>query len=168
MSYQEKKNIVNIAAMGLLLAAYSLYALGRYRSGAIPADDLGAWAGMMLIFIGIGIVATIIIQIAFHVSFSVSIAVKKKLQDENCEENEIEKTIHTEMAEDEMEKLIELKAARAGYIFAGCGFAAGLVLLVLEILPVVMLNTLFLAISGASLVEGFARLYFYRKGLAHG
>lgn len=168
MSYQEKRNIVSIVTGGGILAAYCLYAMGQYRSDAVAVDDLRSWAGLMLIFIGIGIVASIIIQIVFHISLSVSIAVKKKLQDEKCEDREIEKTINAEMIEDEMGKLIELKSARVGYFFAGFGFVAALVSLVLKFPPVVMLNIAFLTIGGASLLEGFAQLYFYKRGLAHG
>lgn len=168
MSYQEKRNIVSIVTGGSILAAYCLYALERYRSGVVAVDDLRAWAVMMLVFIGIGIIASIIIQIVFHISLSVSIAVKKKLQDENCEDQEIEKTINAEMIEDEMGKLIELKSARIGYFFASFGFVAALVSLVLKFPPIVMLNIAFLTIGGASLLEGFVQLYFYKRWLAHG
>jgi hypothetical protein len=168
MSYQEKRNIVSMLSGAAILAAYCLVAWGRYRSGAIGPDDLAAWAGLMLVFIGIGIVASIVIQIVFHILLSVSIAVEKKIQDENCAEGEIERTIKNEMVEDEMGKLIELKAARAGYILAGTGFVAALLSLVLKAAPAVMLNIVFLSMSAASLAEGFVQLYFYRKGLAHG
>ena len=168
MSYQEKRNIVSILTGGAILVAYCLVAWGRYRSGALGPDDLAAWAGLMLVFIGIGIVASIVIQIVFHILLSISIAVEKKIQDQDCEDKEIEKTIKSEMVEDEMGKLIELKASRAGYFVAGGGFVAALVSLVLKAPPAVMLNIVFLSMSAASLIEGFLQLYYFRKGLAHG
>jgi hypothetical protein len=167
MSYQEKRTIVSIATGIIILAAYCFYAFGQYQSGAIPPGDLKFWARTMLVFIGIGIAASIIIQIVFHILLSVAIAVQKKIQNEKCEESEIEKSIGVEMVEDEMGKLIELKAMRVGFIVAGIGFVTGILALVLNYSTVVMLNILFFSFSGGSVLDGFVQLYFYRKGIQH-
>jgi hypothetical protein len=116
----------------------------------------------------IGIVVTIVIQIVFHILLSISIAVKEKMQDGQCDDEEIEKTIGAEMVEDEMDKLIELKSTRIGFFFAGIGFVAALVSLVLAFSPVVMLNIMFISFSIGSIFEGFSQLYFYRKGIHNG
>lgn len=168
MSYQEKRTIVNILSGALLLAAYCIYAFGRYQAGAVEAGDLKFWAGTILIFIAIGIVATIIIQIVFHILMSIGITVQKKIHNEQVSDREIEKSINFDMIEDEMDKLIELKSMRIGYGFAGVGFIAGMVALVLGYSTAVMLNILFLSFSGGSLLEGFTQLYFYRRGIANG
>jgi hypothetical protein len=168
MSYQEKRTITSIVTGALVLAAYCTYAFGRYHSGAVAQGDLKFWAITMLIFIGIGIAASIVVQIIFHILLSVGIAVKKKMQDENCEDKEIERSIGAEMVEDEMDKLIGLRSNQVGFILAGIGFVAALVLLVLDYSPVVMLNVLFFSFSAGSLMEGFAQLYFYRRGVQHG
>ncbi|NPV78351.1 MAG: hypothetical protein HPY59_18500 [Anaerolineae bacterium] len=168
MSYQEKKTIVSIVSGALLLVAYCIYAFGRYNSGAIAQGDLKHWAGIMLIFIGIGIVLTIVIQIVFHILLSISIAIKKKIQDESLDDKEIEKSIQSEMVEDEMDRLINLKSTQIGFIFAGIGFVTALVSLVLGYSPVVMLNILFISFSAGSVLEGFTHLYFYRRGIQHG
>ena len=168
MSYQEKRTIVNILSGALLLAAYCIYAFGRYQAGAVEAGDLKFWAGTILIFIAIGIVATIIIQIVFHILMSIGITVQKKIHNEQVSDREIEKSINFDMIEDEMDKLIELKSMRIGYGFAGVGFIAGMVALVLGYSTAVMLNILFLSFSGGSLLEGFPQLYFYRRGIANG
>jgi hypothetical protein len=168
MSYQEKRTVVSIVSGLLILAAYSIYAFDRYSSGALAPGDLQSWAGTMLIFISIGIVASIVIQIIFHILLSISIAVTKKIQDESIDEKEIEKSIGSEMIEDEMDKLIDLKSSRIGFIFAGIGFIAALVSLVLNFSPVVMLNIMFISFGAGSLFGGFAQLYFYRKGIYHG
>jgi hypothetical protein len=167
MSYQEKRTIVSIVSGILLLAAYIIYGLSRYNSGAVQPDDLKFWAVTMLIFIGIGIAATIIIQIVFHILLSVSIAVTKKIQDQSVDDKEIEKSISREMVEDEMDKLIELKSSRIGFGFAGVGFVTGLVLLVLGFSPVWMLNITFLSIMLGSLFEGFTQIYYYHRGVQH-
>ena len=167
MSYQEKRTVVSIVSGALILAAYCFYAFGRYESQAIAPDDLKFWASTILIFIGIGIVASIIIQIVFHILLSISIAVKKTIQDEDCDDKEIEKSISAEIIEDEMDKLIELKSTRVGFFFAGFGFIAALVSLVLNYSTAVMINILFFSFSVGSMLEGFAQLYFYRRGIQH-
>jgi hypothetical protein len=167
MSYQEKRTVVSILSGVLVLAAYCIYAFSRSSSGAVAPGDLKTWAGTMLIFIGIGVVTSIIIQIVFHILLSISIAVQKKIQDEKMDDKEIEKSIHSEMVEDERDKLIELKSNRIGFFFAGIGFVAALIFLVLGFSPVVMLNILFISFSVGSLLEGFLQLYYYRKGIQY-
>ena len=168
MSYQERKTIVSLISGVLVVAAYCIYAFGRYQSGVVDANDLKFWASTMLIFIGIGIVASIVIQIVFHILMSIAIAVKQKMQDEAYDDKEIEKTIEAEMVEDEMDKLIELKSMRFGFIVAGIGFVAALVSLVLDYSAAVMLNILFLSFSGGAILEGVVQLYFYRRGVRNG
>ena len=167
MSYQEKRTITNIISGALVLAAYCIYAFNRASSGAVDPGNLKFWATTMLIFIGIGIVAAIIIQIIFHILLSISVAVQKKIQDESFDGKDIEKSIKLEMVEDERDRLINLKSTQVGFIFAGIGFVAGLVSLVLGFSPAVMLNILFITFSTGSLLEGLAQLYFYRRGVQH-
>ncbi len=168
MSYQEKKTITSILTGALVLAAYCIYAFGKHQPGAGTSSDLKFWAMTMLIFIGIGVAASIVIQIVFHILLSISIAVKGKIQNQDLDDKEIEKQIDAEMVEDEMDKLIELKSNQIGFILAVIGFVAGLVTLAFGNPPAVMLNILFISFSAGSLLEGFAQLYYYRKGLAHG
>lgn len=169
MSYQEKKTITSIITGVAVLTAYCIYAFGRYQSGAVTPGDLKFWATTMLIFIGIGVAATIVIQIIFHILLSMSIAYHEKVKNSQCDDKEIEKavekTIGMDMVEDEMDKLIELKSTRVGYIFAGIGVVGGLVSLVLNYSPAVMLNIMFISFCVGSLLEGFAQLYFYRSGI---
>jgi hypothetical protein len=165
MSYQVKKTVTSIVTGILVLAAYCIYAFGRVHEGAAAPENLKFWATAILIFIGIGIAASIIIQIVFHILLSISIAVKKKIQDEKCEDKEIEKNIKAEMVEDEMDKLIQMKSMRLAFLIAGIGFIAALVSLVLNSSPAVMLNILFISFSAGSLFDGFAQLYYYRRGL---
>jgi len=165
MSYQVKRSIVMITTGLLVLVGYALYVSKRVAAGQLPADDLRAWAIAMLIFVGIGVVATIIIQIVFHILVSVSIAVKHKIQNDSVDEKEIERTINTEMTEDEMDKLISLKSNKIGFICAGTGFMAALVSLVFHASPALMLNILFVSFSLGSILEGISQIYFYRKGI---
>ena len=164
MSYQEKKAIVSIASGALVMAAYCIYVFGKYQSRLIDPDDLKFFGATMLIFIGIGIAAMIIIQIVFHILLSIAIAVKER----NCDEKEIEKAIEATVIEDEMDKLIELKAMKVGFIIAGAGFMAALVSLVLNCPAAVMLNIQFLSFWIGSLAGGVLSLYYYRKGIRNG
>ena len=167
MSYHERRIIVSLITGVAIIAAYCIYAFGRYQSGAVAADDLEFWARTMLIFVGIGVVVTIVIQIIFHILLAIGIAATKKIRDEQTDDKEIEKSINAEMVEDEMDKLIELKSMRFGFFFAGFGFIAGLVALVLGASAALMLNILFLAFSVASLLEGIVQLIYYRGGVAN-
>lgn len=168
MSYQEKRTIVSVITGLLILGAYCIYTYGKYQSGLIAADDMKFWAGTMLIFIAIGIVATIVIQIVFHILLSIAIAVQEKVRNGKCDGKEIEKTIGAEMITDEMDKLIELKSMRIAFVVGGVGFIAALVSQVFNYSPAVMLNIMFLSFSGGSLLEGFVQLYFYRRGIKNG
>ena len=107
--------ITTIVTGLLVLAAYCLYAFNPVRLQALTSGDLKPWAVSMLIFIGIGVGASIIIQIIFHILMSISIAIKEKMQNMECDDKVIEKTIGTEMIEDERDKLIELKSLRVGF-----------------------------------------------------
>src|ERR1035437_4017445 len=156
MSYQNKRTITTMVMGVIVLAAYCIYAFSKYQSGGVAPGDYKFWAVTMLVFIGIGIVVTIITMIVFHIALSIGIAVKER----NCDEKEINKIIESSMVEDEMDKLIGLKSSRIGFIFAGIGFVVGLISLIMDYSPVVMLNIMFLSFNLGSLAEGGMRLYY--------
>jgi len=141
---------------------------GKVQAGMVAPDDMKYWATTILIFIGIGVVASIVIQIVFHILLSVTIAVRKQMQDGECDDKEVEKTINQEMVEDEMDKLIGLKSMRISFIVAGIGFVAALVALVLNYSAAVMLNIIFISFSIGTIFEGVTQLYFYRRGVKNG
>lgn len=165
MSYQEKRTIVTMAMTVLILVVYGIYSFNQYQAGVLSLDDLRPWAVTILVFIGISIVVMIAIQIIFHILLSISIAVSKKVQDMDCDDHEIEKSINAEMVEDEMDKVIGLKSSRVGFICAGVGFIAGLISLLLNYPPVIMLNIMFLCMWSSSLFSGITQLVYYRRGV---
>ena len=68
MTYNSKRNIISMAAGIIAVVAYVVYIC----AGNAPAtEDIKAWAKLMLVFIGIGVAAQIVIQIVFHVVFAV-------------------------------------------------------------------------------------------------
>ena len=165
MTYQVKKTITTIISGVVVLGVYLFYAFGRYQSGLLAPDDLKNWAQLMLIFIGVGIAATIVIQIIFHIMLSISIAIKENIKNGGCTDQEIESKIQFEIVEDEMDKLIELKSLRVGVIVAGVGFVISLIFLVLSYPPMLMLNIVFISFSFGSILEGFTKLYYYKRGI---
>jgi hypothetical protein len=168
MSFKEKRTLVSILTGILILAAYCIYAFGKVNAGLVAPDDMKFWAITILIFIGGGVVAAIIIQIVFHILLSIALAVKEQIATGKCDDKEIEKSIELETVEDEMDKLIGLKAMRLGFAIAGIGFIAALFSLVFEYSPAVMLNIIFIVFSLGSITEGIAQLYYYRRGVKNG
>lgn len=165
MSYKEKRTLVSICTGMVLLAAYCIYAFGRVQAGMVASDDMKFWATTILIFIGVGVAAAVVIQIIFHILLSVALAVKEQAKNSKCDEKEIEKSMGLEMVEDEMDKLIELKAMRVGFVIAGIGFLAALGSLVLNYSPAVMLNILFFSFCIGSMTEGVTQIYYYKRGI---
>jgi hypothetical protein len=168
MSYKEKRTIASIVTMLSIVTAYYVYAFNKVQAGLAAPDDMKIWATTILTFIGIAIVASIVIQIIFHILLSIGIAAKSQLQNGKCDEKEVEREINQEMIEDEMDQLIELKAMRIGFAMAGIGFVAALVSVVLDYAPAIMLNILFLSFIVGSMIESVTQLYFYRRGIRNG
>ncbi len=172
MFYQEKKTIASIISGLLVLAVYSIYGISKYQqAGPNLLNDLKFWAAAMLIAIFGGIVVTIVAQIVLHIIIAAANEVSKEASKEiynkekrpaavdSCEELEMENI------EDEMDKLIALKAMRNASVVVGAGFIASLVSLYVKMPPAIMLNIIFISFSLGSLFEGFSQLYFYRKGV---
>lgn len=165
MSFQEKRIIVSIICGISILGAYIFYTYGKVQAGVIAENDMKFWAVTMLMFVGIGIVSSIIIQIVFHIAISIGMAIKEQIVNGSVNDKEIERTIEAEMVSDERDKLIEMKSTRVGFAVAGFGFIAALISLVLNYSPAVMMNILFISFSVGSVLEGFTQLFFYRRGV---
>ena len=66
MSYQEKQNIVNILSGLLITVIYAIIIYQRQLQGRFDlTEDFSKWGVLFLIFIGVSVVARIIIQIIF-------------------------------------------------------------------------------------------------------
>lgn len=171
MTYHEKRTIVTSITGLLVMLSYLFYAIFKYNEGSAESLTLKFWASKMLIFIGIGVVTIIIAMILFHIIYSIGLAIKLKMENKDISDKGIEQKINqlikTDTVEDEMGKLIELKAMRIGFIFAGIGFVLSLVSLLLNYSPIIMINILFLSFSLGSTLEGLAQLYYYRKGIRY-
>lgn len=158
MTYQSKRTLTAMAAGVILAIVYLSYALGQ---NAPSSEDLKAWAGLMLTFIGISVGIMIIIQILFHIFFSVGVAIKNQTKTDK----EVERIISATVVEDERDKLISLKSMHVGYIVAGLGFVACLVMLAMGSVPALALNVLLGSFCAASLVEGIVSIALYERGV---
>ncbi len=171
MYYKEKRTIASLISGIILLTAYCIYCISNYlEEGTDLLSDMKFWATAILIFIGSGILLTIIVQIVFHIILSISNEVAKEISKKACMEGENNTYEELEITdvEDEMDKLISLKAMRNSSAVVGIGFVASLFTLLLNMPPAIMMNILFASFSIGSLLEGFSQLYFYRKGVYNG
>jgi hypothetical protein len=118
----------------------------------------------MLTFIGIGVVVMIVVQIVFHIALAIAVAIRRR----DYSDKEIEKAVEATIVEDEMDRLIELKAMKVGFAVAGAGFIGALVAVALGSPGGVLLNILFLSFGLGSVAEGALSIYYYRAGVKHG
>jgi len=161
MTYNSKKTLASMGVGVALLVAYILYALGEK---APLVGDLKAWAVLALVFIGIGIGGSILIQILFHIAYAVGVAVKERGQSDA----EVERIISASVVEDERDGAISLRASRIGYACAGVGIMAALVGWALGSTAVVGLHMLLGGFFLSSFAEGVASIYLYERGIRHG
>lgn len=171
MYYQEKKTIVTIISGMFIFIAYSIYGILKYMElGVKLLHDLKFWATAILIAIGGGIIVAIIVQIVFHVFLAIANEVSKEVSKNMNVEWETSTYNESEIMEneDEMDKLISLKAMRNSYIVVGVGFVISIITLYFQMPPAIMLNIIFASFSLGSLFEGFSQLFFYRKGVKNG
>jgi len=148
MSYREKENIINIFSGLLITGLYSWIVYQRHVQGLFDlTEDFSKWGVILLIFIGVSIVARIIIYIIFHILNYIA-----------TREEDVPPA-------DERDKLIRLKAMRNGYVV----FSGGFVLSVLALAIGMPVYGIFIAFVGfgllAEIIENSSQIYYYRKGV---
>jgi hypothetical protein len=148
MPYQEKQSIVNIFSGLLITAIFAWIIYQRQASGLIDlTTDYRQWGTLYLIFIGVSIIARIIIYIIFHIINAIA-----------TREQDVPVT-------DERDKLINLKAVRNSHYAFFIGFAPCFLGLAFG-MPVYWI---FIAFAGSALiseiVENISQIYYYRKGV---
>lgn len=148
MSYQEKENIVNILSGLLITGIFAWIVYQRHMQGRFDlTEDFSKWGVIFLIFIGVSVVARIIIYIIFHIINYIA-----------TREEDIP-------VSDERDKLIKLKATRnSHYVFSG-GFVISVFGLAIG-MPVYGIFIVFI-ITGllSEIVDNGSQLYYQRKGV---
>jgi uncharacterized membrane protein len=148
MSYREKENIVNIFSGLFTTAIIALLVYKKHMAGEFDlTQDFQAWGFIFLLFIGISIVARIIIYIIFHIINAIAT---------RGEEIPIE---------DERDKLIKLKALRNSHYIFVVGFMLSIIALAFG-MPVFWIFVIFL-ISGlfSEIIDNGSQIYYYRRGV---
>jgi uncharacterized membrane protein len=141
-------NIVNILSGLLITSIFAWIVYQRHLSGQFDlTQDFRAWGKLFLLFMGVSIVARIIIMIVFHILNAIA-------------------TRETDVpVEDERDKLVKLKSTRnSHYVFAISMFT-GILLLAIG-MPVYVLFIVFV-IGGliSEIVDNGSQIYYYRKGV---
>jgi hypothetical protein len=145
------------------LAAYTVYAVS---TGLVWSSDVKRVAVAMLVFIGIGVGAAILVQIGFHVFAAIRAAVREGGGDGDQER--IDRLIASEMVEDEMQKLVAWKASRAAAVGAGVGIIALLVTLACGGGTALGLHLMLWCCGAGSLAEGVMAIWFHQRGVRNG
>jgi hypothetical protein len=148
VQYQEKRGIVYLVSNLLVSTFYVLYIAITYQAAlALHPDDRVFWAAAILIFIPVQVFVRLLVIIVFAI-------VHKIVANEESVE-----------VEDELDKLIDLKATR---IFYGV-FMFGLMLTLLGQALGMPLWALFGGISASIVVSGLTgdlvQFIFYRRGV---
>jgi hypothetical protein len=147
MSYQEKKNYVNLFSTSLIFGFYCLYVFQTHQESIDSTDSFSFWGSVILILIPVSIVAKIIVSIVFNIINRIAT-------------NEKEPSFS-----DELDKLIELKAIRISHYVFVAGFLLAMGSLVIDMPPSVMFITLIFSGFASEVVGGITQLYLYRRGV---
>lgn len=174
MSYQEKRILASVISGVGILVGYCVYGVIQYQKvGVSILSNLKYWASLMLITIGLGIAVMMVIQIFLHIFLAVTHEVKKEISKEIAKRTDCGKglaaceELEMDGKEDEMDKLIALKASKYSFAVVGVGFLAALISLYFQLPPGVMLNILFISLMKSCLLEGILQLRFYQQGIYH-
>lgn len=144
---REKEVIVTVIGMILILTFYVLYVYNTYIAKTPEIiNDFQFLGKAFLILIPVTIVAQILIHIIFFI-------INKIITDEDVP------TIN-----DERDKLIELKTLRISHWIFGLGFVLAMASQAAGMQPFVMFAILFSSCYIGTIVQGLAKIYFYRKG----
>lgn len=161
MARNSKKSILDIAMTIILVLAYIYYVTNIHTP---EASNLKAWALLILSFIGISIVALVLVQIAFHMIYAIGVSIKEK---DTGDEN-INSPVSDSMVEDEMDKLISLKSIKVSYFFAGISCVLALISLAVGFSIIVVIHIVLSGFVLGNIIEGCFTIYHYEIGVHHG
>lgn len=149
MSHEEKNTYAHLASTALVTAAYFIYVSQLAGSGAFDGPDGLAALGrtVLLVMVGGGIVANIVIVILFNIGFAIAAG------DPN-----------PSFATDERDKLIELRSFRVAALGLGVGFVSSMGALALGQPAFVVINMIVATGALADLLASAVKLLEYRRG----
>ncbi|WP_042162105.1 hypothetical protein [Paenibacillus gorillae] len=139
---------MSIISSVLIFTLYTLYAISNAEDGSITsASDFSFWGTFILVLLPVSIAAKIIIHIVFVIF------------------NKIASNEDPPSFEDELDKIIELKADRISLYVFFLGFILAMVPLVTDIPTYLTFLLLILFGFLSDLMGRIAQLYFYKKGV---
>lgn len=148
MSYHEKQSIVNILSGIIITTVFALIVYQKHVQGILDLTrDYSSWGVAFLIFMGVSIVARIVIYIIFHIINAIA-----------TREEDIPVT-------DEREKLIKLKASRNGHYAFTLSFVIAIILLAMGKPPYLMFIIFVASGLATEIVDNCSRIYYHRKGV---
>jgi len=148
MSYQEKQNIVNIISGLLVTAIYAYIVYQKQLAGELDlAGDYKQWGLLFVIFIGVSVVARVIIQIVFHIINAIATRTEDIPED------------------DERDKLVKLKSTRNSHYVFITGFTFSMIMLAIG-WPVYSLFIIYIVTGLLSeIADNSSQIFYYRKGV---
>ncbi len=148
MTYQEKKSVVSLFSAVLIFGAFCLYMYPRFPEwGLEEAETFRFWGSFVLVLTLISIVAHIVISIIFNILFRITTGEKEP------------------SFEDELDKLIALKANRNSFAVFILGFLLAMGSLVIAQPSQAMFIILVASGFIADVTGSVTKLYHYRKGV---
>ena len=148
MTYQEKKSIVSLISAILIFGSFCLYMYPQYPQGGLESTEtFRFWGSFVLILTLVSIVAHIMISIIFNIVFRITT-------------NEKEPSF-----EDELDKLIALKANRNSFFMFIIGFLLAMGSLVISQPSQLMFLILITSGFVSDVTGSVTKLYHYRKGV---
>ncbi|MCF8368295.1 MAG: hypothetical protein K9G76_04575 [Bacteroidales bacterium] len=148
MSYNEKENYINIFSGLIITAIFAWIVYQKHLTENMDlTSDFKTWGVLFLIFMGVSIVARIIIYIIFHIINAIA-----------TREQDIP-------ISDERDKLIKLKGTRNAHYAFTSSFICAFILLAIG-MPVYGMFIAFI-VSGilSEIVDNGSQIYYQRKGV---
>lgn len=173
MNYKVKQSWALLFTVLLVLFMYLKRVIEVYlMEGMATFDNVGFWARTMLVYIVITVVFTIVVMVLFHILLAIGASVKNKIDGEisGSKENNLDDVINDvfDDGEDEMDRLINLKAGQVSHVIVGVGFVVGLITLTFDLSFGIMLNILYLSFMLGGIIDEAIKLYLYKRGVSHG
>lgn len=148
MTYQEKKSILSLISAIVIFGLFWLYMYPKHPHGGLESiETFRYWGSFVLILTLFSIIAHILISIIFNIIFRMTTGEKEPT------------------FADELDKLIDLKAARNSFFVFILGFLLAMASLIL--LQPSQLMFIILIISGfiSDVTGSITKLYHYKRGV---
>ncbi|MFC0215095.1 hypothetical protein ACFFK0_22110 [Paenibacillus chartarius] len=148
MTYQEKKSIVTLISAIVIFVGYGAYMYPKLPEGGLEsAETFRYWGSYVLILTLVSIIAHIVISIGFNIVFRITTGEKEP------------------SFADELDKLIDLKAARNSFFVFIVGFLIAMGSLVFGEPTQAMFVILIVSGFMSDVTGSVTKLYHYRRGV---